>query len=92
MKLDKNAIKNVINYVIEKQKFDFDDGRMDTIELTTIVKELSNMEEGKMQEIACALYRCIQEELIVSNYPNVIWGKAVVFDVAFKGFEWLDNN
>lgn len=92
MKLNKNTIKSVLNYVIENQTFDFDDGCMSEIELTTIVKELSEMDEDKMQDIACALYRCIQEELIYSNYPNVMWGKAVVFDVSFKGFAWLANN
>lgn len=92
MKLDKNAIKDVINYVIETQIFNFDDGCMDSIELTTIIKELSNMDENKMQKIACALYRCIQEGLLSSNYPNVMWGKAVVYDVTFRGFSWLENN
>ena len=92
MKLNKNAIKDVINYIIENQTFDFDDGCMIAIELTTIIKELSNMDENKMQEVACALYRCIQEGLISSNYPDVMWGKSIVFDVTFKGFAWLENN
>lgn len=92
MKLNKNIIKDVINYVIDNQIFDLDNGCMNTIELTTIVKVLSNMNEAKMQEVSCAIYRCIQGGLISSNYPNVMWGKAVVFDVTFKGFTWLENN
>ena len=92
MKLSKNAIKDVINYVIENQAFNLDEGCMDSIELLTIVNDLSGEDDNKRQEISTALYRCIQEGLLHSNYPDTMWGKAVVYDVTFKGFSWLENN
>ena len=59
---------------------------------TSIVKDLSNGDEDKMNEVACSIYRCLQEQLVYSNYPNVMWGRAVIYDVSFKGFSWLENN
>lgn len=92
MKLNKNAIKDVIHYVIEKQTFDFDAGQMTPIQLTSIVKDLSNNDENKMREIACAIVRCINEGLVISNYPRQPWGSSGIIDVTFRGFLWLENN
>lgn len=92
MKLNKIAIKNTLNYVIEKQTFDFDDGKMSTIYLTSIVKDLTGNDESKMQEVACAIVRCINEGLMISNYPRTSWDTAEVIDVTFRGFAWLENN
>jgi len=47
MKLSKNAIKDVINYIIENQAFDLDEGCMDSIELLTIVNDLSGDDDNK---------------------------------------------
>ncbi len=91
MKLNKEAMKQVINYVIENQTFDFDHGMMSPIELTHFIK-LCNGDEDKEQETACALYRCISAGFLESNYPKVSWGSAYIFDVTLKGFEWLENN
>lgn len=92
MKLNKNAIKEVINYVSDNQTFDLEEGRMDSIKLLTIVNDLSGENNDKRQEISCAIYRCIHEGLMSSDYPNIMWGKAVVYDVTFKGFSWLEDN
>ncbi|KAI4445144.1 hypothetical protein C823_007651 [Eubacterium plexicaudatum ASF492] len=92
MKLNKNAIKYVINYVIDNQVFDLDEGCMNSIELLTIVNDLSGDTDNKRKEISTAIYRCIQEGLLNSNYPNIMWGRAVIYDVTFRGFLWLENN
>lgn len=92
MKLNKDAMKAVINYVIENQTFDFELGAMSPIELTKITNELCDNDEDKRQEFACALYRCISEKLVESNYSELSWGRASVLDITLKGFEWLDNN
>lgn len=92
MKLNKEAIKDVINYVIDNQVFDLDEGCMDSIELLTIVNDLSGDTDNMRKEISTAIYRCIQEGLLYSNYPNIMWGKAVIYDVTFRGFSWLENN
>ena len=93
MKLNKNIIKDVINYVIEKQTFDFDTGQMTPILITSIVKDLSNNDENKMEEVACAIVRCINEGLVFSNYLRAsVWATAEIIDITFKGFEWLENN
>lgn len=92
MKLNKSAIKEVLNYVIENQTFDFNNGCMSTIPLTEVTNKLCNNNEDRRQELACALYRCISENLLESNYPNISWGVACIFDITFKGFEWLENN
>lgn len=92
MKLNKDAIKLVINYISEKQTFDFEDGRMSKIYLTNIVNDLANNDENKRQEIACAIVRCINEGLIFSDYPRNVWIKASVIDISFQGFKWLEEN
>ncbi len=92
MKLNKNIIKEVINYIIEKQTFDFDTGQMTPILLTSIVKDLSNNNEGKMEEVACAIVRCINENLVSSNYPRTPWVSSGIIDITFRGFEWIENN
>lgn len=93
MKLNKDAIKSVINYIIEKQTFNFDDGQMEPIYLTSIVKDLSGNNADRKQEIACAIVRCINEGLIKSNYKHpAIWENATAADVTFHGFMWLKNN
>lgn len=92
MKLNKDSIKQVINYVIEKQTFDFEDGRMTKIYLTNIVSDLAGNDKDRNQEIACAIVRCINEGLILSDYPRNVWIKASVIDVSFQGFKWLEEN
>lgn len=92
MRLSNESIKSVLNYIIDTQTFDFDDGKMSTLYITTIVNELSDDNEYKMQEIACAIVRCINEGFILSNYPRNVWATAKVFDVTLRGFEWLENN
>ena len=92
MKLNKNVIKDVINYVIENQTFDLDAGQMTPILLTSNVKDLSNKDQNKMEEVACAIVRCVNENLVLSNYPRMPWGSAEITDVTFRGFEWLENN
>lgn len=91
MKLNKDAMKAVINYVIENQTFDFKLGTMSPIKLTDFIKSCKGNED-KEQEVACALYRCIYLDLLDSNYPDVSWGSAYIFDVTLKGFEWFENN
>lgn len=93
MKLNKDTIKSVINYIIEKQTFDFDKGQMNPIYLTSIVNDLSGTDEDKKQETACAIVRCINEGFIFSNYLHpAVWSSAVVTDVTLRGFVWLENN
>lgn len=92
MKLSKESINSVLNYIIEKQSFDFEDGHMSKIYLTSIVNDLAGSDENKKQEVACAIVRCINEGLVFSNYPREIWCKAFVADVSFNGFKWLENN
>jgi len=45
-----------------------------------------------MEEVACAIVRCVNENLVLSNYPRMPWGSAEITDVTFRGFEWLENN
>lgn len=92
MKLNNDSIKEVLNYVIDTQTFDFDNGKMSTIYLTSIVNDLSGGNEDKMQEIACAVVRCINEGFLLSNYPKNVWATAEIFDVSLRGFLWLENN
>lgn len=92
MILSTEAIKSVLNYIIEKQTFDFDNGKMKPIYLTSIVKDLSNNNDNTMQEIACAIVRCINEELVFTNYPQTPWVTSHVTDISFKGFAWLKEN
>lgn len=92
MKLNKNAIKDVINYVIEKQTFDLDAGQMTPIQFTSIVKDLSNKDQNKMEEVSYAIVCCINEGLVLSHYPRQPWGSSGIMYVTFKGFEWIDNN
>lgn len=92
MKLNKDSIKQIIDYIVEKQKFDFDDGRMSKIYLTGIVSDLAGNDENRKQEIACAIVRCINEGLIFTDYPRNVWIKASVIDVSFQGFKWLEDN
>lgn len=93
MKLNKEVIKSVINYVIENQKFDFEKGQIEPIYLSTIVDALSNGNEDKMQEVACAIVRCINEGLLISNYSRIVkWSESEIIDVTFRGFRWLEDN
>lgn len=92
MKLDKDVIKSVLNYVIDNQTFDLEGGKMKDMHLTTIVKNLSNGNEDKMQEISCAIIRCINEGFVYSNYPKTVWSVASISDVSMRGFIWLENN
>lgn len=92
MKLSKDAISSVLNYIIEKQTFDFEAGKLTPVYITSIVDDLSNGNETLKQDIACSIIRCINEELISSNYPRMSWISAEIFDVTFKGFEWIENN
>jgi hypothetical protein len=93
MKLNNSAIVEVLNYIIENQTFDFSSGEMKTMFLSSIVDKLAANDEDKKQEIACAIIRCINEELIISNYKhNAAWNSAKVTDVTFRGFEWLEAN
>lgn len=94
MKLNNDAIKEVLDYIIEKQKFDFSKCEVKTIFLSSIVDNLAQNDEDRKQEIAFAIIRCINEGLIMNNYyhPNVVWTSAKVDDVTFKGFEWLEKH
>jgi hypothetical protein len=93
MKLNKTAIAEVLNYVIDNQTFDFSEGKMEGIYLTSLLNNLAGDNEEKKKEIAYAIMRCINGDLIISNYQfDSDWVKSKVFDVKFKGFEWLENN
>lgn len=92
MKLSNSSIKDVLNYIINTQTFDFDNGTMSTIYLTSIVNDLSNDDENKKQEIACAIVRCINEGFVLSDYPRNVWATAKIFDVTLRGFTWLESN
>lgn len=92
MKLNKDAIKNVLNYISEKQTFDFEDGYMSKIYLTGIVNDLAGDDETKKQETACAIVRCINEGLVYSDYPRNMWFKATITDISFIGFKWLEEH
>lgn len=92
MKLNKEAIKSVIKYLAENQTFDLKHGTMNPIRIVTIIEKLSENDENKKQEIACAIVRCINEGLIISNYKHpVAWNIAEIIDVTFKGFDWVEN-
>lgn len=65
---------------------------MQSIKLTTIVRELSDGDDQKEREIACAIVRCINEGLVISNYPHAAWVTSEICDVTFRGFTWFENN
>lgn len=92
MKLSKDAISSVLNHIIENQKFNFDNGKMQEMSLTGIMKSLSDGSDNKNQEIACAIVRCINEGLVYSNYPRAVWVVASISDITLRGFMWLENN
>ena len=92
MKLSKDAIRSVLNHIIDNQKFDFNEGAMQKMDLTEIVKSLSDGSDDKDQEIACAIIRCINEGFVYSNYPKAVWVAASISDITLRGFMWLENN
>lgn len=65
MKLNKDAMKKVLNHIIEKQTFDLDTKSMKTMFINNIIRDLSSNEDER-REITCAIKRCINERLILN--------------------------
>lgn len=94
MKLNKKIIKEILSYVIEQQSFDLEEGMIEPIELINLINALTNKtEDDKIRkEYSYAVALCINEGLIESNYPDVMWGRASVTGITLKGYEWVENN
>lgn len=94
MKLNKEIIKKVLKYVIDHQDFDLDKGMIKPIELIDLINTLTHKTEDDeiRKEYSYAIALCINENLIESNYPDVMWGRASITSITFKGYEWIENN
>lgn len=94
MKLNKKIIKEILEYLIKNQGFDFNKGMIEPIELVELTNILTNktQDDKIREEYYYTIALCINEGLVETNYPDIMWGKASVTGVTFKGYEWVENN